>query len=225
MRHGAEERAVAEVDGGDQRRDRAERQRGVTPDRGTGRRRRALARGQRQPGQRGDGDDHGKGHVQEPEREEGRDRQRPGEPAPQRPPRDLVHGGDHQRDDDRLHAGEDGGDGRHLAVRRGDPGEHDHQRGARQHEGRAGDQPARDTMQPPAEPGGELLRLGPRQHHGEGEPAVEAGRRHPAAARDDLVLHQRDLRRRAAEGEQPDPAPDAHRLREARRRGASHSRA
>jgi hypothetical protein len=155
---------------------------GMAPQAGSGGWCRLLARivlAERQTGGCRQGDNQREGQAEKIEPGECSSRQRPVRRGLQRPAADLEHRRQHQGDDHRL-----------------DPGEQD--------EGQPRRQPARHAMQPPAEIRGELLRLRPRQHHGEGEAAVEGLRRDPAAVLDDFLLHQGDLPGRAAEGQEAD---------------------
>jgi hypothetical protein len=177
----------------------------MAPQAGSGGWCRLLARivlAERQTGGCRQGDNQREGQAEKIEPGECSSRQRPVRRGLQRPAADLEHRRQHQGDDHRLDPGEDRRHQRHIALGRRQPGEDDHH--PRQDEGQPRRQPARHAMQPPAKIGGELLRLRPRQHHGEGETAVEALRRDPAALLDDFLLHQGDLPGRAAEGQEAD---------------------
>jgi hypothetical protein len=71
-----------------------------------------------------------------------------------------------------------------------------------------------DAVQPPADVGGELLRLGSRQQRAEIERAQERALADPAPPVDQLVLHDRDLAGGSAEGDAAELEPEAQRLAE-----------
>src|SRR5215475_5781398 len=69
-------------------------------------------------------------------------------------------------------------------------------------------------MHQPADVNGELLRLRTGQQHAVVERVQESLLTQPAPPLDQLTVHDRDLSRRAAEGDEPQLDPEAKRLRE-----------
>ncbi len=91
----------------------------------------------------------------------------------------------------------------------GDPRQgHHHDRTGQKEQGARRDG-APDPMQPPADIGRQLLRLGPRQQHGIVQAAQECLLVDPAFAVDAVGLHDRDLTRRAAERDEAQMQPIA----------------
>ena len=117
----------------------------------------------------------------------------------------LQHDGEHGR----LDADEQRRDGRRLAEGAVEHRQRQHEHRARQDEQQAGGEPALDAVQPPAGIGRELHRLGAGQQHAEAERGQETALVEPALLIDEHAMHERDLRRRAAERQQPDLAEDA----------------
>ena len=70
------------------------------------------------------------------------------------------------------------------------------------------------SVHEPADVDGELLRLGAGQQHAVVERVQEALLADPAAPLDQLAVHDGDLSRRAAEGDEAELDPEAERLRE-----------
>ena len=68
------------------------------------------------------------------------------------------------------------------------------------------------AVQQPADVGGELLRLGPRQQHAEIERVQEASLVDPPLLVDQHAVHQRDLARGSAEADAADLEPHPQRL-------------
>ena len=170
------------------------------------------AAGQR-PAQCGGRQHHrGEGQVEQEQREEGRRRHGPGQRTAQGAPAHPQQRLDHQHQHGAFETEEQRRHQRHLAQRRVDRRERQHHRGARQDEEQPGRHAAAHAMHEPAEIGGELHRLRARQQHAEVERVQEPRLADPAAAVHHLAVHQRDLRRRAAEGEAADPGPDPQRL-------------
>ena len=128
------------------------------------------------------------------------------------PDRRLRDDGDHGRRQSREGS-------RHppeLAVGDEDPGERHQQEEARQHEGDARDEPAPDPVEEPPDVRGELHRLGSRQQHAVAQRVQEPTLVDPAAAFDQLLMHQRDLAGRTPEVHEAEPDPEPGRLAEAR---------
>ena len=118
-------------------------------------------------------------------------------------PADPVHGADDQRDHADLHAEEQRRERRLREVEPEiEPGQGQHQDEAGQHEAEPGEQAAEPPAGQHADMDAKLVRLRPRQHLIDGEQAVEAGAGQPLLLLDQLVPDHRDLRDRAAPGEQ-----------------------
>src|SRR5262249_33505365 len=79
-------------------------------------------------------------------------------------------------------------------------------------EKRTGDDAAPRAVHQPADVGGELLRLGSRQHHAVVERVQEAPFRDPALLLDQLAMHDRDLAGWTAEADPAELPPVAERL-------------
>ena len=75
-------------------------------------------------------------------------------------------------------------------------------------------QAAPHLVQEPPDVDRELLRLGAGQQHAVVQRVQEPAVRDPAAALDDLLVHDRDLPRRAAEVDEAELHPEARRLAE-----------
>ena len=105
-----------------------------------------------------------------------------------------------------------------LAKRHVDPRQQQQDQQRRQHEQQPGCQPAHGAMHQPAQIGGELLRLGAGQQHAVIERMQKPAFADPAAARDQLGMHDRDLPGRAAEADEAQLQPEAQRLGKAGRR-------
>ena len=67
-------------------------------------------------------------------------------------------------------------------------------------------------MQPPADVGGELLRLGAGEEHAEVQGAQELALRDPPLLLDQLAVHYRDLARGTPEVDEPELDPEPQRL-------------
>jgi hypothetical protein len=87
----------------------------------------------------------------------------------------------------------------------------DHQR-AGDHEEKPADEAPGHARHPPPGIGGQLHRLGPGQEHAEAQRLQVLLFGEPAAVLDQFAVHQRDLRRRAAEGQKADAPEDADKL-------------
>ncbi len=130
----------------------------------------------------------------------------------QRAPRDPQQGLDDDHEDRGLDADEGRLDDRDLAEIGVGDAQAEHDEGARQHEEKAGGKPAERAVQPPADIGGELHGLGPRQQHAEIQRMQEAVLGDPAPLLDEHAVHQRDLAGRSAEGQHADLRPDGEGL-------------
>ena len=126
-----------------------------------------------------------------------------------RDPHDRL---DDQRDRRRLQAEDCGRHERHVAVQRVEEGQGEQQENRRHQEAEPRDDAARDAVQAPAEPDRELQRLGARQQDHEVERIQVGALVDPAPLLDELAMHDRDLRDRPAEGNQPQPEPVPERL-------------
>ena len=154
--------------------------------------------------------------MQELEGDEAGDREYHVQRAGERSPADLEQRLQHERDDGGLEAHQHASHRGQLAMRGVDPGQHEQQHDRRQHEGQPGDQAATHTVQLPADVDGELHRLGTGQQHAEVERPRELRLVHPAAALDQLAMHDCDLPGGAAEGDQPELDPEPCGVREGR---------
>ena len=76
----------------------------------------------------------------------------------------------------------------------------------------AGDDPAFDAVQEPADVDGELLRLRAGQQHAVVQRVEEPGVADPPAALDELVVHDRDLPGRPTEVDEAELGPEARGL-------------
>ena len=119
------------------------------------------------------------------------------------------------RDHRRLDGGEGAGHRRQRPERDVDPGQRDEDDERRQDEQAAGDEAAPRAVQQPADVGGELLRLGARQHHAVRERVQEAALADPAPLLDQRAMHDRDLAGGSAEADEPQLEPEPCRLAQA----------
>ena len=165
--------------------------------------------------------------VEQEQRDERGRRQRHHRRALQGAPADAQHrlgdDGQHRR----LEPEEQAGDHADIARQRVDPAQRHDRDEAGQDEQAARDQPAAGAVHQPADIGGELLRLRPRQQRAEVQGVQEAVFGDPAPLLDEDAVHHRDLPGRPAEGQGGDAAPDGDRLGQARhaqteRRGVGH---
>ena len=168
--------------------------------------------------QRRRGDDGRKGRVEQEERGEGPEGERPGEAVPERPRADPEQRLDDQRQHRRLHAEKRRLDRRQPPVKRINGGERGDDDRARQDEQQTGRQTPAYAVQQPAGIGGELLRLRTRQQHAEIERMQETRLVEPALLLHHDAVHEGDLRRRPAETGESDPRPGRQRLPERNRR-------
>jgi hypothetical protein len=96
-----------------------------------------------------------------------------------------------------------------------DPAQRDEDEQRGQHEQQAGHDAAPGAVHEPANVGGQLLRLGPGQHHAVVQRVQEAPLADPAPALDELAVHDRDLPRRATEADEAELEPETKRAPEA----------
>ena len=169
----------------------------------------------------GGGDDGRKGCVEREDGDEGGGGDAPHPAVLQRPRADAVCGMQHQRGHGRLDAIEDAGHQRQVAEAQVDPAQADEDEQRGQHEQRASDDAAPGAVHQPADVGGQLLRFGTGQQHAVVQRMQEALFADPAAALDQLGVHDRDLPGRAAEADEAELQPEAEGLGKAhaRRRG------
>ena len=132
----------------------------------------------------------------------------------ERAPADPQHGLDHDHQHGGLQAEEQPLHDRDLAEQHVDPAQRHDGEQARQHEQRAGQQPALGLVHQPADVGRELLRLGAGQQRAVVQRLQETLLADPLLLLDDDAVHDRDLPGRAAEGQRGDPRPYLHRLAE-----------
>ena len=167
-------------------------------------------------------DDRRERQVEREDRDERRRGDRPQRGAPQRARADPPRGEEDDRGHRRLDAVEHARHRRHRAERDVDPRERDQDEERGQDEQRAGDDPAARAVHQPADVGGELLRLRPRQHHAVVERVQEAALGDPAPPLDQLLVHDRDLPGRPAEADEAELQPEPERLAEGNRRRRAH---
>ncbi len=157
----------------------------------------------------------GKGRGEEEDGDKGRggdrDIVRPAQGAPCDAEKRLDNDHEHRR----LDAEKGGFDHRDLAVIGVGDAEPEHDKGARQHEKKARGQAANRAVKPPSDIGGELHRLGAGKKHAKVQRMQEAFLRNPPPLIDEHAMHQSDLTRGAAEGQDADPAPKRERFGEA----------
>ncbi len=101
---------------------------------------------------------------------------------------------------------------RHFAKGDVQPGQRDENEQRRQHEQCPGDDPAPTAVHQPAQVRGQLLGLWPRQQHAVIKGMQESSFGNPASALHQLLVHDRDLPRRAAEADEAqfEPEPEGH---------------
>src|SRR5262249_34156808 len=167
------------------------------------------------PADRGAEDDRREWDLQEIDTREGGGRDDGESRGAQRPAADAQQGGDDQRDDRGLQAGEDPGHGGHASVGRVDARKPPENEDGRNDEEGARDDSAPGPVEEPADVDRELLRLRTRQQHAEGERVEEPLLGDPAAAIHQIALHDRDLSRRPAEAHEAELDPVTERLPEA----------
>jgi hypothetical protein len=160
------------------------------------------------------------GQLQHEERPECSDRQTPGKPAGQRLGTDAEQRLGHDHDDGGLDAEKQRLDQGNAAIGRVEHRQRqDHQRAGNDEE-KPADQAACHARHAPSGIGGQLHRLGPRQQHAEAQRLQELLFGEPGADFDQFAVHQRDLRRRTAEGQQADAPENTDKLGEPRGVGA-----
>ena len=164
--------------------------------------------------QRREHDDHRERHVVEEEGDEGGGRQCPHGVVLQGAPADAQHGLDHDHQHGGLQAEEQALHHRDLAEQHVDPAERHDREQARQHEQRAGQQPALGLVHQPADVGRELLGLGAGQQRAVVQRLQETLVADPLLLLDDDAVHDRDLAGRAAERQGGDTRPHLHGLAE-----------
>ena len=156
----------------------------------------------------GDGEEEDANKGQESDADIGR--------TPQRAPRDPQESLDDDHENGGLDAEEGRLDDRDLTEISVGDAQAQHDDGARQNEEKAGGKPAQGAVQPPADISGELHCLGTRQQHAEIERVQVPVLGDPTPLLDEHAMHQRDLARRSAEGQQADLGPDGKGLLEGR---------
>ena len=164
---------------------------------------------------RGGHDDERKRRGKEEDRDKGR--RRDGDVVG--PAQGALRHAEKRFDDDHENGGLDaeksGFHQRDFAVIGVGDAEREHDRGAGQNEQKAGRETADRAVEPPADIGRELHRFGAGKKHAKVERIQEALFRDPAPLIDDEAMHQRDLPRGTAEGQNADLAPERERLGEA----------
>lgn len=156
--------------------------------------------------------DQGEGRTQGEHGHEGRRRQSDHGAVLQDAAADAQQRLDHDGEHRGLHAEEQRRHQRRLAVGGVQPSERKHHGRAGQDEQHTRDQPAARAVQQPADIGGELHGLRPRQEHAEIQRVHEARVGDPAPLVDHDAMHEGDLPGRTAEAEQADAQPDPRRL-------------
>ncbi len=157
-------------------------------------------------------DDEREGQGQEEDRYEGQPGNGPMLGPLERPPGDPQQRLDDNHQHGGLDAEKDSFDNGHLPECRIDHRQNQHHRRPRQHEQQPRRQPSRQPMQAPPGICGELHGFRPRQQHAEAQPVEEMRLVQPLLLIDDDPMHQRDLRRRAAEREDAYFPPGDERL-------------
>lgn len=156
---------------------------------------------------RGTHDDRRKRHGEREDRDERSDRERHEQRMLQRARADSPRRDKHDRRHRGLDPVQHARDRRHMAEAQVDPRQrHEHDE-RRQHEQRARDDPAGGPVHQPADVRRELLRFGSRQHHAVVQRVQEALLLDPAAALDQIVMHDRDLPRRPTKADKAEPQP------------------
>ena len=174
----------------------------------------------RQPGGGDDGRERNGEQEQREERPGGDPDHRGAPQRASRQPGERLHDDGEHRAFDAVEKPLDQRDMRPQRIERAQP---QHDRRAGQDEEQSGDQPAAPAAEQPADIGGELLRLGAGQQHAVVERVQEPRLADPALFVHQDAVHQRDLRRRTAEAEQPDAGEGADDLAEAGQ-GGGHAR-
>ena len=143
--------------------------------------------------------------------EEGEHRDCPQQRIFQCPRSDAIAGKQHDGDHRGLDAVEHARHGGHATVSHVYPRQRQQDEKRGQHKQAARDDAAPGPVHQPADVGGELLRLRPRQHHAVVERVQKAPLGDPAHALDQVLMHDRDLPRRSAEADETQfqPIPES----------------
>ena len=153
-----------------------------------------------------------KRHLEGEHSNKSRHRDAPQPAVPEGTRADTPGGVQHDGCNCRLDAVEQCGHDRHITKAHIDPGQADHHEQGRQNEQRSGDDPSPSAMQEPADIGGELLRLRPREQHAVVERMQETLLADPVPALDQLGMHDGDLARRPAKTDEAQLQPEPHGL-------------
>jgi len=158
------------------------------------------------------GDDHGKGHAQEEDRDErgaGHGLEDAGLEGPPADPEDGLDDHGHHR---RLQPEEQAGDERRIPIGGVEDGEGQDGEEAREHEENAGRETSEGPVEQPSDVGRELLCLGTGQQHAIVEGMEETALAHPPLLLDQDAVHDRDLAGRPSEALEGDQRPDPQSL-------------
>ncbi len=104
---------------------------------------------------------------------------------------------------------------RHFAIGNIEPGQQDQDEQGGQYKQHTGDDAAPGAVQQPADIGGQLLRLRPRQQHAVIERMEKASLGNPAAALHQLLVHDGNLAGRAAKADEAQLEPEPEGLQQA----------
>jgi len=139
------------------------------------------------------------GHGKEKQGDERRDREAYEQVVVEGASGDPQDRLDHDRYDDGLHPVEKTPDRRHVGVGDRQVGEQPQHEDRGDHEEGASNYATQGPVQPPADVGGDLLRLGSWQKHAEVERPQVLPLRDPTLLLDQFPMHDRDLPRRPPE--------------------------
>lgn len=164
------------------------------------------------PGQTGGQDDERERHPEHGQREKRRDRQNDQDAVGQGAPTDPVDGLDHDGDDGGSRSGEQARDDSGRPRRQVEDGQPEQRKHAGQDEEDPGDEPTEGAVEQPPRVDRELLGLRAGQQHAVVQGVQEPALPDPTLLVDQLVLHDRDLSRRATERLHRDREPRPRRL-------------
>jgi hypothetical protein len=174
---------------------------------------------QEQPADGGSDHDQWEGNGEEVERDEGQDREGHQDKVVERSLADSQDRLDHDGYDHGLHPVEQTVDRWHVGVGYRQVREQEQDEDRRYYEEGAGHDATKRPVQPPANVGGDLLRLGTGQEHAEVQRPEVLLLGDPALLLDKLPVHDRDLPGRTPEVDEPQLYPEPERLPEPHRLG------
>ena len=158
----------------------------------------------------------GKGQLPHRQRQKGRQRQDPQQVMVQGAGAHAPSSLQHQGRDRRLEPPKHRSHRAHLAEAHIDPGQCDQDEQGGQHEQHPCRHTAPGAVHQPAQVGGQLLGLGPWQQHAVVQRVQKPPLAEPAPARDDFIVHQRDLPRGPAKADEAQAPPECQGLPEGR---------